>query len=253
MTTLVMVVYACNPRGQQQKDGASHLIQTGNIHSCYKMWFNLLVGYFYYQLCSSLWIFGYLVFKKIYRVKMVSLHVSIFFSFLFIHSFFIHCVMWSLRRGLLSLFSVHSQPPMRQKSVMTSPIFSMSNPQGQLMRCLIQTQIISANPVSGETVPLPHNTFTFSSLFPSFFFLSYVFLSSCCLNFLGGKCCEMQIGFWSITINSIRFFCCLSLSKLIYSPIVVFTFSSGSVCNHSYLVTHSFACPIQRINYANQT
>jgi len=124
----------------------------------------------------------------------------------------------------------------------------MSNPQGQLMRCLIQTQIISANPVSGETVLLPHNTLTFSFLFPSFF-LPFICVSL--LVFLGGKCCEMQISFWSITINCICFY--LSLSQLIYSPIVVFTFSSGSVCNHSYLVTHSFACPIQRINYANQT
>lgn len=130
--------------------------------------------------------------------------MSVFFPLLFIHSFFIHCVMWSLRRGLLSLFSVHSQPPHETKVWWHHLVFSMSNPQGQLMRCLIQTQIISANPVSSETVPLPHNTFTFSSLFSSFFFLSYVFLSSCC-SYLWGKCCEMQISFWSITINCIRF------------------------------------------------
>lgn len=121
----------------------------------------------------------------------------------------------------------------------------MSNPQEQLMRCLIQTQIISANPVSSESVPLPNNAFSlFFSIFS--FQVSFSEVSTC------RTCAKMQNSFgFPITIYFFQPLCCLSLKQLICSAIVIFTFSSRSASNHSYLVPHLFACPIQRINYVN--
>ncbi len=179
-----MVVYTCSPTEQQKK---AHSMQTANLHS-----FNFI--YCFINLWRILCFFGF----KMYRAKIVSVYVSIFF---FPFHWFINytlCHVEFKKRALIPI-QCSLSPPWDKSLWWHHPVFSMSNPQGQLMRCLIQTQIISANPVSSETVPLPHNTF---SSFPSFFFLSYVFLSSCCLCLLRKKCCKMQIPFWSITTAS---------------------------------------------------